>query len=415
LCVLPLAAADWPQWRGPERNGTSKETGLLKSWPKTGPELLWMSKAAGTGYSSPAVVGGKVYVPGARGGTELVIALDDKGKELWTAKIGPVYDFGSNTWVNGPDAAPLVDGELLFALGSQGILVCLGTADGKERWRKDLPREMAAEINPVGGGPEKMGWGFAWSPLVDGDRLIITPGGPQGLFAALDKKTGAVLWRSKGVPDQATYASPMPADIGGVRQYVTIVQSGVVAVSARDGSLLWEYRRDPKYPDVVCTTPLVQGDLVYASVGWNGGATLLKVSAEGGKFKAEPVYANREIGNKQGGVVLVGGHVYGFHEDRAWMCQDFRTGAVKWESTRRGLKAGSVIAADGNLYCLAEDTGDVALLAASPDKYAENGRFRLPKQSDQRKVRGKVWTHPVLSDGKLYLRDQELLFCYKVK
>src|SRR5436305_1627455 len=152
-CVLGAAAADWPQWRGPDRDGISTEKGLLPEWPKAGPKLAWTSEAAGTGYSAPAVVGGKVYVAGARNGTELLIALDDQGKELWTAKIGPVWNFAGNSWVNGPDAAPTLDGDLVFALGSQGTLVCVSTA-GKQIWSKDLPKDMAAQVNPIGGGPK---------------------------------------------------------------------------------------------------------------------------------------------------------------------------------------------------------------------------------------------------------------------
>jgi outer membrane protein assembly factor BamB len=416
VVAVPLAArgGDWPQYRGPDRTGVSPEKGLLSSWPKDGPALVWTFDKAGTGYSGPAVVGGNLYIMGARDGVEYLIALDKGGKELWATKIAPVFDFKTNNWSRGPNATPTVDGKRLFALGSQGELVCVETQGGKEVWRKNLPEQLGAEVNPVGGGPPKMGWGFSWSPLVDGDNLICTPGGPQGLFAALDKNTGAVRWRSKEVPDQATYSSPLVAEVGGVRQYIALTQDGVVGVAARDGSMLWYHRRENAFPDVVIPTPIYHDGLVYVTAGEGAGAELLKLTPDGKKFKAKSVYAQSEISNYQGGVVLVGGHVYGFHEARAWECQDFATGTIKWSSNRRGLGAGSLTAADGHLYCLSE-MGEVALVEASPDKYAIKSRFKLPRESKLRKLRGKVWTHPVIADGHLYLRDQDLIFCYKIK
>jgi outer membrane protein assembly factor BamB len=421
VCILNVAAFargdDWPQWRGPNRDAISKETGLLKTWPKEGPALAWTYRDAGTGFTAPAVVGGNVYTMGARADLELVIALDSAGRELWTAKIGPVFDFKSNVWNRGPDATPTVDGDLLYALGSQGELVCVETKTGKEVWRKNCPKDLGGEVNNVFGGPDtaKMGWGYTWSPFVDGDKLICIPGGPEGLFAALDKKTGSVLWRSKDVKDAATYASPIPADFGGVRQYLALVQSGLVGVSAKDGSVLWEHRRENDYPDVVCPTPIVQGDFVYSSVGNGGGCDLLKIEKNGSKFKATPIYSKKEIGSRQGGVILINGSVYGPHEDRAWMCQDFATGAIKWESNRRAIGIGPLVYADGRLYLVSEGKGEVVMIEASPSAYKQLAKFELPEQSKLRRPRGKVWTHPVISDGKLYLRDQELIFCYQIK
>ena len=420
-CVLSapaVFAADWPAWRGPNRDGASKETGLLQKWPKDGPEFAWTFENAGTGFGSAAVVGGRVYVLGARPvdamgdkRIEQVIALDDKGHELWKADIGPMYDFSGNRWSGGPNATPSVDGDLLFALGSQGILVCVKTADGAEAWRKDLVKEFGAEMTSGGFGPPKTGWGFSWSPLVDGDNLICTPGGAKGLFLALNKNTGNVVWQSVGLADPCTYSSPIVAEVHGVRQYVAMTQTGVVGVSAKDGSTLWEHRRDTPYPDVVCPTPICQDDFVYVSA-WKAGATLLKLAPDGGKFRGEIVYDKKEIGNAHGGVVRVDKALFGGHDLAAWDCQDFDTGAIRWKSDAPGV--GSLIYADGCLYCLTA-AGDVVLLAASPDEYQERGRFTPPKRSAHRRPTGKVWTHPVISDGRLYIRDQELLFCYKVK
>jgi outer membrane protein assembly factor BamB len=417
LAPVVVRGDDWPQWRGPNRDAVSKETGLLKTWPKQGPALAWTYDNAGMGFTAPAVVGGVVYTMGARGDTEQVIALNSEGKELWSANIGPVFDFKSNVWSRGPASTPLVDNGFLYGLGSQGELVCVECKSGKELWRKSMPKDLAGEVNNVCGGPDtaKIGWGFTWSPFVDGDKLVCIPGGPEGLFAALDKKTGAVLWRSKKVTDQATYASPIAAEIGGVKQYIALVQNGLVAVSAIDGAPLWEHRRDSDYADVVCPTPIVHDNFVYVGVGYGGGSTLLKIEKDGDKFKATQVYAQKEIASRQGGLVLVDGNVYGSHEDRCWTCQDFATGKVKWESNRRAVGIGSCMYADGRLYVVAETKGEVAMFEASPAAYKQLAKFELPKQSTLRKPRGKIWTHPVISDGKLYVRDQELIFCYQIK
>jgi outer membrane protein assembly factor BamB len=418
-CVGAIAlnanAADWPQWRGADRSGVSPEKGLLKTWPAGGPNLLWSFKEAGSGYSGPAVVDNNVYLMGNRDGTEYLFRLGDKGKEVWSAKIGPLFDFKGNNWSGGPNATAAVVGGLVYGLGSQGILVCVDAKKGTEVWRKDLPKDMEAEVCPVGGAPEKMGWGFGWSPLVDGDQLIIVPGGPKGLLAALDKKTGRQLWRSGKVAEQATYSSPILMKVDDVRQYVQMTQNGVVGIDAKNGDLLWEYKREEPFPDVVCVTPVVSGNRVYITA-WQAKAELLEVTQAAGKWSVNVVWSKKEISNVQGGVVLVDNFVYGYHADRAWECQDFSKGTVKW-SFRGGPTAGSVIAGDGLLFCLSQAgaKGDVALLSAAPEKYQINGRFQLPEAPKLRKIRGGVWTPPVLSNGKLYLRDQELLFCYEVK
>jgi outer membrane protein assembly factor BamB len=417
LLIGSLSAADWPGWRGPDRTGVSKETGLLKTWPAKGPTLVWQSEKAGLGYAGLAVVDGIVYTMGAKDKTEYVIALDGKGQELWSAKIGPVHDWKANSWSHGPNATPTVDGENVYALGSQGILVCVTKKGGKPVWQVNLPKDLDGEVNPVGGGPDKFGWGYSWSPLLDGDKLVITPGGPKGLFAALDKNKGGVLWRSKAVTDQATYSSPVAAVIGGVKQYVYVTQQSVVGVSAKDGGLLWTHKREDAYPDVVCPTPIVSGDRVYFSVGYGAGCDCLKLMPNGKNFKAEAVYSLKAIANKQGGVVQVGGYVYGFHEDRNWACQDLASGKIAWPKNprlRQKVKSGSVLAADGRLYVL-DELGTVAMLDASPKAFKVISQFSLPAASKLRKARGGLWTHPSLSDGKLYLRDQELVFCYQVK
>jgi outer membrane protein assembly factor BamB len=423
LLLFPrmVQAGDWPQWRGPNRDDVAQETGLLQTWPKSGPPLSWTYTNAGIGYSGPAIFGDRLYLMGARDGTEYVFALDLKTpaagstpKEIWAAKIGPMFTWKGNSWNAGPSATPAVDGERLYALGGQGELICVETASGRERWRKNLPVAMGAEINPVGGGPEKVGWGFSWSPLVDGDSLICAPGGPQGTLAALDKKTGAVLWRSKELTDQATYSSPIRIEGGGVPQYVVLTNEGVSGVAAKDGSLLWRYLKKPAYGEFVIPTPIFHNDSVYVSVGGGAGCDLIKLTPAGQKFRAQTVYSNKTMVNQQGGVVLGGEHLYGYSEGKGWVCQEFKSGKMIW-SQRRALGRGSLTSAEGKLYCYGEDDGTVVLVDATPAGWKERGRFGLPQHSKLRRPSGKLWTHPVVSHGRLYLRDQDLLFCYDLQ
>jgi outer membrane protein assembly factor BamB len=418
VLALPARADDWPQWRGPDRLGVSKEKGLLKEWPKEGPKLLWTCKDAGVGYSGPAVVGDRLFTMGGRGGTEYLFALDvASGQEVWAAKIGPLFQ--GTQWNAGPSATPTVDGGLVYGLGGQGILVCVDAAKGQEVWRKDMTADLGGSVNPVGGGPTAFAWGWNWSPIVDGDQVVCVPGGSQGLLAALDKKSGNVLWRSKEVTEKATYSSPVIAEVGGIRQYVAMTNNGVVGVAAKDGKLLWTYKH--LYKDVVIPTPIVHGNLALAVVGdlqhFRPGVDVVELTAADGAIKAAKKYAHQDFATGIHTPVLVGEHVYGFSQSKkapGWLCMDFKTGKVAW-SEADALGDGSLCAADGHLYCCTDDEGVVALVEANPEKWVEKGRFEIPQKTKLRRPSGKIWTPPVVANGRLYLRDQDLLFCYNVK
>ena len=398
LASALAAASDWPQFRGPNRDDVSTETGLLKELPAGGPPLAWKATGLGAGFSTVSVVGDRVYTIGEKGDSSFVFALNAAdGKQVWLAKLGKSGAPGTPAY-EGPRSAPTVAGELIIALGQWGDLVCLEAATGKEVWRKDYTENF---------GGKRPEWGFAEAPLVDGDKVVITPGGAEGSIVALDLKNGATLWRSKGFTDAPNYSSLVIANIGGVRQYVQLTPESVVGVAAADGKVLWRVPRKGRV--AVIPTPIVSDEFVYVSSGYGVGCNLFKVTESGGKFTAQEAYANKVMSNHHGGVVKVGDYNYGYSDGRGWVCQNFKTGEAKWEEKEKFGK-GALVCADGRLFLRGEDKGTVVLIDASPDGYKEHGRFEQPSRSDQ-----KAWPHPVIAGGKLYLRDQDALLCHEVK
>jgi outer membrane protein assembly factor BamB len=405
---VDINASDWPQWRGPDRTNISHETGLLRSWPEGGPPLLWTYKDAGIGYSGPSIVGDRLFTMGARGDTEYVFALDTgTGKEVWSTAVGPLF---TNGYGDGPRGTPTTDGSVLYALGGQGKLICVETATGKKRWQMDMHSDLQGKM--------MSDWGYTESPLVDGEKLMCTPGGDSGTLAALDKNTGKLIWRSTELTDPASYSSCIIADVRGIRQYVVLTGQGVAGVAGDDGRLLWHYvQPEGKYRVAVVATPIFHDNSVYVSADYNAGCDLIKLSPEGRRIKAEKIYSNHNIENHHGGVIFVNGYLYGCsgntNQRARWVCQDFATGRNVWESSK--MEAGSLTGADGMLYCYGQHEGTVALVEVSPDGWKERGRFTIPEQTTNRSPRGGIWTHPVVANGHLYLRDQELLYCYDVK
>lgn len=397
VSTTALSAADWPQWRGPNRDDVSKETGLLKSWPEGGPKQLWVFKGAGLGYSGYSISGDRLFTMGIRNGGEELIAVNTKeGKELWSARIGSIL---KNNWGDGPRGTPTVDGGFVYALGGQGTLICASAADGKIAWQKTMQEF----------GGETPGWGYTESVLVDGNRVVCTPGGRDGAIVALDKKTGATLWQSKEFTDGAQYSSIIAENLNGTRQYIQLTMQHVVGLNAADGKVLWSVDFPGK--TAVIPTPIFQDGQVYVTAGYGVGCLSFKVGAGNA---IEKLYENKVMKNHHGGAILVNGHVYGHSDGAGWTCQNFKTGEEVW-SEKSALGKGAVAYADGRLYCLAENNGTVVLAEASPKGWKEHGRFKLEPQTTQRNPQGRIWTHPVIVDGRLFLRDQELLHCYDVK
>jgi outer membrane protein assembly factor BamB len=390
-------SAEWPRWRGTDISDHSPDKGLLKQWPAGGPQQLWVFRDAGLGYSGPAISGGRLFTMGARDATIFLIALDAlTGKEIWSKQIGVYY---KNNWGNGPRGTPTVDGDRVYALGARGKLVCAKTDDGSIIWEADLVKDLGGKVP---------GWGYCESPLIDGDQVICTPGGGKGAIAALDKMTGKKIWQSGKVKDGAQYSSVIPIEHGGKRQYVQLFQKTLAGVSATTGDLVW--RSDWSGRTAVIPTPIYRDDQVYIASGYGVGCKSVKLGAAG---KAEEVYRNEVMVNHHGGVILVGDHLYGHSDKGGWKCQEFATGKEIWSSNKLGK--GAIHYADGMFYCLSEKDGTVALVEASPQGWQEKSRFTLDPQTKLRKPAGKIWTHPVVIGGRLYLRDQELIHCYNVR
>lgn len=391
-------AADWPQWRGPARDGKSADTGLLERWPASGPALVWKASGLGSGYSSIAVVGDRLYTMGDVGGASTLLALNaEGGKVVWSVKVGKA---GAPGWggFGGPRCTPSVDAGQVFAVDQWGEFVCVKAADGRELWRKNYEKDFGARR------PE---WGFSESPLVDGDRIVVTPGGDGGAMVALNRKTGEVIWRSKDFSDDVQYSSIVMASFGGVHQYVQLFMNHLVGVSSQDGAVLWKAAR--KGETAVVPTPIIEGDLVYVTSGYNVGCSAFRITAKDGAFSAKQLYANEEMVNHHGGVVGVEGKAFGYSDGKGLVCQDIKSGKLLW-AERDKIRKGCISFADGMLYFREEDKGTVILVAASADGFADQGRFAQPDRARQ-----KAWPHPTIANGRLYLRDQGTLLCYDVK
>lgn len=407
--ILALAlSADWPAWRGPERNGLSPDTGLLKQWPSGGPQLAFRANGLGNGFSSLAIAGARILTMGDRGADQYVIALNgEDGKQLWATKVGGAWE----DEYAGPRSTPTVDGDRVYVLTTDGDLVCLDLASGKERWRKSIARDYS--------GGMMSGWRFAESPLVDGDRVVFTPGAPKALLAAVDKMTGRELWRS-ATPgfgsrgkDGAAYSSVVVSNAGGVKQYVQLTGRGLVGVRASDGWVLWSYNRVAN--DVAnIPTPIVKDDYVFAATGYSTGSALLKLARNGEKFDVQEVYflGPNVFQNHHGGMVLVGDYLYaGQGHNRGFpICIEFLTGKVKWGGDIRNAGSGSaaVTYADGHVYFRYQN-GIMMLVEATPEGYKEKGNFEIPAR------RTYSWSHPVVTNGRLYLREQDALLVYKLR
>ena len=389
------AAGDWNQFRGPNRDNLSTETGLAGEWPSGGPELLQTITGIGEGYSSVSLVGELMYTMGNVDGAEHVIALNRKtGEIVWKTRSGDIYRDGTG---NGPRGTPTVSDGMVYSLGGNGDLTCSNANSGDVVWHQNILQE-------YGGG--NIQWGISESVLIDDGKVICSPGGKDATVVALDAKSGNVIWKSK-VPEQpqASYASPVVATIGKVKQYVIFTSKGICGVSAKDGEPLWGQNKSSNGV-ANCATPLIVDNYVFSSSDYGTGAELVELKAQGKTVAATPVYFTKDMKNHHGGMVFLDGHVFGSSGDML-SCVELKTGKQTWHG-EHGTK-GSVVYADGKIVFRNEE-GPVVLLAADTKEYRELGRFDQPDRSNHA-----AWAHPVIADGKLYLRDMDKMLVYNLK
>jgi outer membrane protein assembly factor BamB len=400
LSSTGLLAADWPQWRGPNRDGKSAETNLLKSWPQEGPKLVWESDKAGTGYGSPAVIKDKIYLIGGSSpksdSKDSLICMSAKtGDVLWSKQFGSKTAKYLDGWGGGPRATPTVDGDNIYVLGATGDIACMSAKNGDIIWAKNLVDDFKGAI------PQ---WGYSESVLIDGDVAVCTPGKGSGMIA-LDKKTGKTIWVCDKLKDGAGYSSIMIADVKGKKAYIQQTMEHAVAVNAGNGELLWS-SGEIKRSVAVIPTPVISGNKVFFTTGYGGGCELIELDT------GTVVYKQKLV-NHHGGVILHEKAVFGHSDQGGWTCLDFEKGDTLWQN--KGVGKGSISFADGHFYCYSESNGTLALVAPNKNEYKEISSFKIPSQSKLRPNQGKVWPHPVIANGQLYLRDFEKLFVYDIK
>ena len=391
--IAQTPAADWPQWRGLDRTGLSKETGLLKQWPTSGPAVAWTASGLGEGYGSVAVSGDRVFVQGARDRASVVSSLNRAdGKVVWTKVIGGRRD---NDRGNGPRSTPTVDGDRVYVLTENGDLVCLRVADGTRVWQRNILQDF---------GASNISWLISESPLVDGSRVVVTPGGSSGGMVALDKMSGKTIWASRDLGDEAGYASPIVADVHGVRTYMTLTSGAGVGVRASDGKLMWRYAAAANRT-ANATTPIYADNKVFYSSAYGTGGALVGLRAASEEIRAQEVYFTRDMQNHHGGIVLVDGYLYGYNNS-VLTCLEWATGKMMWRD--RSVGKGAVSFADGHLYILGENNV-VGLVEATPAGYREKGRFTIRDQG------WPSWSHPAIAGGRLYIRNQGTLTTYNIR
>jgi len=383
---------DWPQWRGPNRDGISTETGLARQWPAGGPPVVWSVQGVGAGYGSVAIKGDRVFVQGLRGSDTMVHSLNRAdGKYVWSKNLGAG---GSNDRGSGPRSTPTLDGDRLYVLTEGGDLWCL-REDGTEVWHRNILRDFSGH---------NIQWLLSESPLIDGDRVIVTPGGRNAGIVALNKMTGRTIWAAKELNDDAGYASAVVVDVEGVRAYTTFMASEAVGVRASDGKVLWRYRPAANRTANIATPVVHDNKVFYASnYGVGGGLVTLQPANDG--LAAKESYFTRDMQNHHGGVVLVDGTLYGFN-GAILAALDFATGKLLWRD--RSVGKGAITYADGRLYILSEDNV-VGLAEVTTKGYVERGRFQIADQGLP------SWSHPVVSGGRLYLRNQNHLMAYDIR
>jgi outer membrane protein assembly factor BamB len=390
------AGADWPQFEGLHRDNHSTERGLLARWPDEGPALAWVSHGLGAGFSSVAVVDGVVYTMGNKGASEAMIALDaGTGEKKWAT---PFAWASHPSMGDGPRSTPTVSRDKVYALGANADLACLETGTGKIRWQKNIDDEFNST---------PPGWGVCESVLVDEDRVICTPGGIEATMVALHPETGDLIWKSlTSGHDHAGYASAIVVETGGLRQYVQFTAEGTIGVRADDGRFLWR-DNSASNTSANCSSPLTTGEFVFSASNYGVGGSLVRLEVNAANVTSHLVYHTGDMTSHHGGMVIADGLLYGSSGAGVLTCLDLATGKPKWRN--RSVGKGSITYAEGKIYLRSEE-GPVALVEATGSGYRELGRFTQPHRS-----KTPTWSYPVVAEGKLFLRDGDVLLCYDLR
>jgi outer membrane protein assembly factor BamB len=395
--LMAAETGNWPRFHGPNGDNISTETGLLKKWPEQGPKLLWTAKGIGRGFTGVTIADGRIYTAGDVGRDLVLFALDMDGRVQWQAKNGAAW---TESGPPGARGTPTIDGPRIYHENAHDQVVCLDAKSGRKVWGLDL----AAEFHG-----KRDGFGRAESLLVDGDRVICSPGGPIAM-AALDKKTGRTVWKSPSAGEPAGYASPILAEHAGLRMFLTMSSRSLIAVSGDNGDLLWRIEHyNPSYV-ANCVSPIYHDGHVLFSGGYGVGCVLLKVSVNGGKATAATAWRTKDLDNRHGGVILLDGHLYGaanFSNNAKWICLDWKSGRKMY--AERGVGEGSLTFADGMLYTLSENR-KVGMVRPAPTGHELVSQFKIPAGGE-----GPTWAHPVVCGGRLYIRHDDRLYAYDIR
>lgn len=387
ITSVTVNAADWPRFLGPSGNGFSPETGIKKDWNKSAPKMLWRTSMSDNGYAGPSVVGGKVFIIDHQGGNDIVRAINiNTGKDTWRYS----YRDSSNQNYGFSRATPLVNGGKIYTLSFLGQLNCLDAKTGKKIWSKNINTEFSGKI------PQ---WAYSYSPYIDGNKLIVCPGGPGAAVAALDKNSGKTIWRGGG-SDIPGYATPVAATVGGKRLYIVFTGVSLIGVDANNGRLLWRLPWNTSY-DINGATPIVMGNTVFITSGYNHGAALVEFSASSAKI----LWVNINLQSKFSTPLLYQGHLYCTEDPGNLVCMNAKNGKTQWK--RSGFEWGPAAGIDGVGLVLDGKGGDLVMVKLTPGKYTELGRFKP--------LGGQSWTAPVISGGKLIVRNKESLACFSLK
>ncbi len=390
VAAFGLRADDWPQWRGPQRDGISREKNLLSEWPEGGPRKLWSVEGLGQGFSTVSVIGNRIYTTGVIDKVGKLIAIQDDGKLLGKSSYGS--DSVDGGGYPGSRSTPTIQDGRVFLMSGTGILTCFDEKSGQQQWQVDTFKEF---------GGRQLRWNVAESVLVDGKRVICTPGGPEALVVALDVATGKPVWTTKGLDCKSAYCSPILVEHNGHRVILTMVEFGAVGIDADTGKLLWKSAHKNKYAVHAATPVYADGRVIFSS-GYGQGTEMLTIAADAKSVNS--AWEQKVLDNHHGSIVLLGGNLYGTN-DRGLVCLDTTTGKERWIEGKAGK--GSITVAEGMIYAYSEK-GQLSLIKPGPTGATLKGSFKVTEGSDQH------WAHPVVANGRLYIRHGNVLMAYDV-